>query len=116
MVTELKKHRSVHDALKYVSEHSTPSTEDQIQMPVYEAVARKLFSIANSPDPRVRGSEARATRAQKIILDRLVGRRAPGTAPAQGESDEIEFLDLTAMPVLEEKDGDDGQDGSESTV
>ena len=95
MVTELKKHKTVYEALKYVSEHSTPSTEDPIQMPVHEAVARKLFTIANSPDPRVRGSEARATRAQKIILDRLVGRRAPGTAPAQSEADELEFHDLT---------------------
>ena len=95
MVTELKKHKSVYEALKFASEHSEPSTEDPIQMPVYEAVARKLFQIANSPNPKVRGSEARAIRAQKIILDRLVGRRAPGTAPAQSETDEIEFVDLT---------------------
>lgn len=99
MVTELKKHRTVHEALKYVSEHSTPSTEEPIQMPVYEAVARKLFTIANSPDPRVRGSEARATRAQKIILDRLVGRRAPGSDPAQSNTDELQFVDLTVGEI-----------------
>ncbi|GEP27956.1 hypothetical protein CLE01_25540 [Cryobacterium levicorallinum] len=66
-------------------------------------MCRKLFELANSPDKKVRGSMARATKAQKIILDRLVGRRRPGTHPAQVQVDAINFIDLTVgvIPIRE---------------
>ena len=69
---------------------------DPIDTPVYEMVAGALFDIANSPSAQVRGSMARATRAQRLILNRLVGTRRPGTHPAQRRGTELDFLDLAA--------------------
>ena len=92
---DLKRHKGIADALQYVADHPAQSTEAPIDAPVYELVSRALFHIANSPDGKVRGSFARANRAQKMIMNRLVGRRRPGTHPAQTQSEEIEFIDLT---------------------
>lgn len=89
------KHKEIYDALMFVAENPV-STAAPIEMPVWELVGRKLFEIANSPDSRVRGSMVRATKAQRILLDRMVGRRRPGTHPAQLRGDEIDFVDLTA--------------------
>ena len=93
---ELKRHKSIADALQYVADHPMQSTDAPIDAPVYELVARALFQVANSPDAGVRGSFAKANRAQKLILNRMVGRRRPGTHPAQSRSEEIEFVDLSA--------------------
>jgi hypothetical protein len=93
---ELKRHKSIADALQYVADHPARSTDAPIDAPVYELVGRALFQVANSPDSNVRGSFAKANRAQKLILNRMVGRRRPGTHPAQTQSEEIEFVDLTA--------------------
>jgi len=93
---ELKRHKSIAEALQYVTDHQAQGAP--IDAPVYELVARALFQVANSPDASVRGSFAKANRAQKMILNRLVGRRRPGTHPAQTQSEEIEFLDLTVSP------------------
>ena len=95
---ELKRHKSIADALQYVVDHPVRSTEAPIDAPVYELVGRALFHVANSPDQGVRGSLAKANRAQKLILNRMVGRRRPGTHPAQTRSEEIEFIDLTISP------------------
>jgi hypothetical protein len=95
-VGELKRHKSIGEALKHVAEHPARSTDAPIDAPVYELVARALFQVANSPDAGVRGSLAKANRAQKMIFNRMVGRRRPGTHPAQVETEEIEFIDLTA--------------------
>ena len=91
---ELKRHKSIADALQYVADHQAQGAP--IDAPVYELVGRALFHVANSPDAGVRGSFAKANRAQKLILNRMVGRRRPGTHPAQTRSEEIEFVDLTA--------------------
>lgn len=95
----MRRNKSVQDALQYVADHPMPSTDAPIDMPIWELISRKVFEIANTPDQRVRGSMVRATKAQKILLDRLVGRRRPGTHPAQVNSEEIDFVDLT-MGVL----------------
>jgi hypothetical protein len=92
---ELKRHKSIAVALQYVADHAVRSTDEPIVAPVYELVSRALFHVANSPDASVRGSFAKANRAQKLILNRMVGRRRPGTHPAQTQSEEIEFIDLT---------------------
>ena len=89
------KHKTIPEALQFVADHPRPSSDAPVDMPIWELVARKLFEIANQPNPSVKGSMSRATRAQKLILDRLVGRRRPGTHPAQVKGDEIEFVDLT---------------------
>ena len=93
------KSKTILEALKYVSTHPEPSNENLLQVPIYELVARKLFDIANYPDKKVRGSQARSIAAQKIIFDRMVGRRRPGTHPAQDADTEIDFDDLTQGAV-----------------
>jgi hypothetical protein len=102
----LKRTKSVQEALQYVSEHPQQSSADTIDLPVWELVCRQLFHVANSPDKRVRGSMGRATAAQKMLLDRLVGRRRPGTHPAQSTTEGIEFTDLT-VGLIEAKDAAD---------
>lgn len=88
------KQKTVREALKYVVEHPEIHTAP-IDTPVWEAVGHILFEIANSPDAKVRGSMARATRAQKMISDRLVGTRRPGSHPARSEKQQVTFRDLT---------------------
>jgi len=105
----MSRSKTITEALKYVSNHPQPSTDDMTQTPTWELVGRRLFEIANNPDVKVRGSMARATRAQKIILDRLVGTRRAGTHPAQVKSDEIDFVDLT-VGVLDPNLVGDGED------
>lgn len=91
---------SVQQALQYVADHPAPATDDLVGMPIWELVSRTLFEIANSPDARVRGSLARTTRSQRMILDRLVGRRAAGTRPVTKQREqEIDFVDLTAKVI-----------------
>ncbi len=90
---------SIRQALQAVADHPEPATDITLDLKIHELVARALFEIANNPDNRVRGSMARATRAQKLILNRLVGTRRPGSHPAARRSDDLEFLDLTAGAI-----------------
>lgn len=92
-------HKTVRESLQYVSTHPQPSTEDQLEAPMWELVGRTLFTIAMSPNEKVRGSMARATRAQRMISDRLVGLRRAGTKVAVRRDVAIEFHDLTAAEV-----------------
>ena len=94
------KHKTIKQALESVVANPTMTT-DPIEAPIWQHVALTLFDIANKPDAKVRGSVARANRAQKIIFERLVGRRKAGTHPAQIKGDEIEFYDLTQTPSIE---------------
>lgn len=87
--------KSVRDALKYVADNPQWPAIPPLDMPVWEIVARNLYDIANSPDTRVVGSMAKATRAQKIILNRSTGTRRAGTHPAQRVNQGITFTDLT---------------------
>ena len=86
---------TIEKALQYVVDHPVPATNELIELPVYELVARALFSIANSPDVKVRGSARRATIAQTIIANRMVGLRKPGTGPLRPQGTSVEFFDLT---------------------
>jgi len=92
--------KTVREALRYVADHPVAPPEE-IDSPAWEMIGRSLFQIANSPNPKIRGSLARSTKAQKMIADRLVGRRRPGTAPAVKRSQEIEFVNLEATPEVE---------------
>jgi hypothetical protein len=89
------KNVSIRQALQYVADYPEPISDELIQMPVYELVARSLFDIANRPDASVRGSMARANKARKMILDRLAGKRRAGTKPTIKGTVEIQFRDLT---------------------
>ena len=91
------KGKTVAESLTYVSEHQIG--EITVDTPVWEIIGHTLFHIANNPDRRVRGSMGRANRARKIILERMVGRRRPGTHPAQANNEELEFVDLTQPAV-----------------
>lgn len=92
---KLVKHKTVREALQYVADHPEQTT-DPIDTPVWELMGRTLFELANNPNSKVRGATARATRAQKIISNRLVGLRRAGTHPVKAKETEITFHDLTA--------------------
>ena len=98
----LKRHKSIKQALEFIAANPDGSVPEPINQPMYELIAQSLFQIANNPNPRVRGSMGRATRAQKIIMNRMVGLRRAGTHPAQIKAEEIEFLDLTQPGELPE--------------
>ena len=87
---------TIQQALTKVSEKWEAARDmDMIATPVYELIGFTLFDIANSGDARVRGSIRRSTRAQKIIMNRMVGLRRPGSRPVTRENDGLEFVDLT---------------------
>lgn len=89
------KHLTVRQALQSVVDNPKQIDDDLLSKPVYEVIARNLFEIANSPDKNVKGSEARANRARKMIMNRLVGLRRAGSHPATNTQVPIEFVDLT---------------------
>lgn len=85
----------IRQSLQYVADHPVPATDVQLELPAHEMVSRTLFEIANNPDARDRGSLTRAHRAQKLIANRLVGTRRPGTHPVARERQGLRFVDLT---------------------
>ena len=91
-------HTSIRQALQRVASGKI-STDAPIEAPVHELVSLALLDIANHPDPKVRGTMRRATRAQRIILDRMVGKRLPGSNPAAKKNVEINFVDLTVSEI-----------------
>lgn len=92
-------HYTVQQALQLVADHPMMETTEVTQIRVHELVARSLFDIANQPDANVRGSLARANKARKIILDRLVGTRRPGSHPATRVDVPVTFVDLTGRAI-----------------
>ena len=91
---------TIQQALTRVSEKWESARDmDMIGTPVYELIGFTLFDIANSGDARIRGSIRRSTRAQKIIMNRMVGLRRPGSRPITRENDGLEFVDLTVGVV-----------------
>jgi len=86
---------TIRQALQQVADYPVMVDDDLLTKPVYELVSRSLYDIANRPDANVRGSMARANKARKMILDRLVGKRRAGSHPATREVSQIDFIDLT---------------------
>jgi hypothetical protein len=86
---------TVRQALQRVADYPVMLTDEIIEVPAHELIARTLFDIANKPDAKVRGSLARSNRARKLILDRLGGKRKAGTQPAVKTKESINFIDLT---------------------
>lgn len=118
----LQKHKTVRQALEYIEAHPDWPHDgliDRLDMPIWEMVARNLYDIAMRPDTQVVGALARATRAQKILLDRLTGTRRMGTHPAVRNSKQLKIKDLTVgvIPEVQEedRDGDDAADTEEAT-
>lgn len=92
---------TIREALQRVADRPVLDTDELIQLPVHELVCRSLFDIANRPDAGVRGSMTRANKARKMILDRLVGKRRPGSHPATRTEVAIDFVDLTGGELPE---------------
>lgn len=95
------KHRTVKEALDFVQKHPVPDRVP-IEMPVWELISRQLFEAAHV----VGGSAStmkRTTTAQKIIFDRLAGKRKPGTHPAAAKAKrELKVRDLTKFGADDE--------------
>lgn len=89
---------TVREALQRVANYPRLMTDDIIDLPAHELICRELFTIANNPDVKVRGASARANRARKMLMDRLVGTRRAGTHPATTSGIELEFMDLGVPP------------------
>ena len=90
---------TIRQALQQVAHYPQPISDEWIQTPSHELVCRALFTISNSPDPKVRGSMGRANKARKMILERMVGKRRAGTAPLNQQGQSIEFKDLTGGEI-----------------
>lgn len=97
----MAKHVTIKQALQNVADNPHLDTDELIQVPVHELIARALFEIANRPDASVRGSMARANKARKMILDRLVGKRRAGSHPATRNDVPIELMDLTVAGEID---------------
>lgn len=105
----MAKHVTIRQALQNVADHPELETDEIVWVHTHELVARALFEIANRPDASVRGSMARANKARKMILDRLVGKRRAGSHPATRIDVPLEFEDLTTYQPepLEKGAGDE---------
>lgn len=91
------KHKSVKQALEYVSNHPEPD-KPPILMPIWELVARQLFQKAH----QVGGTKSEmkaANAATKIILERTTGRRRTGTHPAQVRDSKVVIADFTKKEI-----------------
>ena len=104
---------TIRQALQQVADYPNLVDDDLTQMPVYEMVSRALYDIANRPDANVRGSMARANKARKMIMDRLVGKRRAGSHPATREVVQVEFYDLTGGELGEQAAGVQPPDGGQ---
>lgn len=93
----LDRHKTVTEALEYVSRHPDWPNKDFKDIPVWEIVARNLFKFSLDADTRVIGAVARSTRAQRIIMDRLTGTRQTGTSPAVYKANSLQIKDLAGL-------------------
>ena len=85
--------KNIKEALYYVRDHPA-APEDMLETPAYELVARALVAAAASTSG-ARGGMARTTKAQRILFDRTVGTRKPGSQPIARQSSAVEYHDLT---------------------
>ena len=88
---------SIKKALEYSANNppKDPDVDPPVDRPVWLMVGQALFQIANNPNLKVRGGLNRATRAQRLILNRMVGTRRNGSLPVTKTVDGLVFHDLT---------------------
>lgn len=96
---------TIRQAMQQVADYPNRVDDELIQAPAHELVCRRLFDIANRPDAGERGSLARANKARRMILDRLVGKRRAGSHPATRTKVEVTFVDLTGGEISGTTDG-----------
>ncbi len=94
---------TVRQALQHVADNPVLKTDDLINLPVHELVARTLFEIANGAQISERGSMARANVARDMIFNRLVGRRRAGSHPATQDRMDLEFVNLIGGEIASGK-------------
>lgn len=88
------KHRTVKEALEFVSRHPF-ADRPPIEMPVWELISRQLFEASHVVGGNTTTMK-RTVAAQKMIFDRLAGKRKPGTHPASPRGKrELKMVDLT---------------------
>lgn len=93
------KHVTVKQALQAVVDRPVMATDDLLQVKTHELISRALFEVANHPDATVPGSMTRANKARKLIMERLAGKRRPGSHPATKAPVTLTFVDLTQRQV-----------------
>jgi hypothetical protein len=86
---------TIRQALVHVTHYPNPIDDNFIEAPVWELIARQLFTIANSPSQ----SKPRANKARKQIMDRMDGKRRTGTRPVVHDGRSLEFIDLTGGEI-----------------
>lgn len=86
---------TIRQALVHVTNYPNPVDDNFLEAPVWELVARQLFTIANSPSQ----SMPRANKARKQIMDRMDGKRRTGTKPVVHDGRTLEFIDLTGGEI-----------------
>jgi hypothetical protein len=96
------KNVTIRQALQQVADYPNPVNDDVLTHPVHELVCRTLFDIANNPNASIRGSQAKANKARKMILERLAGKRRAGTKPVAQREIAVDFVDLTGGDVTDE--------------
>lgn len=89
------KHVTIRQALQNVADNPVLGTDVLLEVKAHELICRNLFEIANRAEAANKGSMTRANKARKMILDRLVGRRRPGSHPATRQTVTLDFVDLT---------------------
>lgn len=99
MAAQVRRQLSVRQALQQVADYPRQLDDDLLERPAHELIARALFEISNSPSTAERGAMTRANKARKMIMDRLVGKRRPGSNPATRTTTSIEFKDLTGGEI-----------------
>lgn len=87
---------TIREALQKVQLEEAPF-EITLHEPVSNIIAHILFDIALYPRPLNKTTMMASVRAQKIISERLAGRRRSGTHPAQAQTTQVEFTDLTQV-------------------
>lgn len=73
--------------------------EDIFEAPAWRHLGVILFKIANNPNIHERGSLNRSTRARKILLTRMVGKRRAGTPPIVKTQQRLKMVDLTGKEL-----------------
>ena len=87
--------RTVRQTFQHVADYPQAVDDDTLTMHTGELIVRTLFDVANKPDAQDRGSFTRANKARKMIMDRLSGRRRPGSKPSRKQAVQLTMKDLT---------------------
>lgn len=90
------RHVPVRQALDTVAKN--PDIEFNLEARVWEAIAYKLFWLANTGGNPGRGQMTRKNKAQQLLAVRIGGRRRSGTLPiGVDDGQTLEMIDLTEV-------------------